>query len=544
MKKYQIVEIVILSIIFILGCVQKPEPKILTCRDGTEYGECSLEKPKFCDNGILIGNCSLCGCPSSIFYDCQDNGNCNKKIYQYPNCRGITCNGFCYNSRFEMDCIENSFVEADSFIPEIRPCRDDSDCKSYVYNERTIKTYCDEATHRCNPYGIGGIDVELKVPESVPINSEFSFTLSITNKNDYSMDFQINPPDFHNQVGALCPEDGTELCYRYKNESNIRQITLDPQEQSNLVYKIKTGDPSMISQIIIGSNFFDVYSNPIIVYDPSKSTAKCDNKIYNKGGQAICIDDILYPIQYIPREKSRIRACYSNDDCDSGICFDHFCVPVYLDDFEPDKFYKISVTPFYLSKDANEVGEQKKNVSLIINKMIKNANEWFKNEKNYWNATSNFSIEYDIMECNIGRNEYIKILKESRSVKDAFNNITKKCLIDRKEYSIVAFVYVHGKEFDQELANEMSKKGIKTAAAGRNFGDVITTGYESYPVLIHETLHSFGMFDIYASSGTYAANYHFLDCLLFRARWNQFEKNPHLCPIEAFVIGWFKPEKA
>jgi len=485
----------------------------------------------------------LCGCPSSIFYDCQDNGNCNKKIYQYPNCRGITCNGFCYNSRFEMDCIENSFVEADSFIPEIRPCRDDSDCKSYVYNERTIKTYCDEATNRCDPYGIGGINVTLKVPESVQINSEFNFTLSITNKNDYSMDFQINPPDFHNQVGALCPENGTGLCYRYKNESDIRQITLEQQEKRDLVYKIKTGDPSMISQIIIGSNFFDVYSNPIIVYDPSKSITKCGNKIYNNvGSQAVCIDNILYPIQNCPTEDCMYKACYSNDDCGSGICFDHYCVSVYPPDFEPNKFYKISVTPLYLSRNMNELNEQKANISLTINKMIKNANEWFRNEKKYWNTTSNFSVEYDLIECDIGINEYLSILKESKRAKQTLNNISKKCLINREEYPIVAFIHVYGKDFDQELANEMSKAGF-SVSAGHNYGNAITSGYGYYSVLIHETFHSFGMFDIYAHMGTFAENYHLHDCLLFRAMWDPFEENPHLCPIEAFVIGWFNPEK-
>jgi len=541
MKKYWILGIVILSLIFILVFIRKLEPKVLFCNDGTKYGECSWDRPKYCDNGNLINNCSLCGCPSSLFYDCQIDESCKKKIYDYPNCRGIICNGFCYTSRYEMNCIEDSFIGADPHIPELRPCRDDSVCKPYVYNERTIKTFCDEATHRCDPYGIGGIDVELKTPESALINSEFSFTLSIANKNDYSMDFQINPPDFHNQVGALCSEDGTELCYRYKNESDIRQITLDPQQQRNLVYKIKTGDPSMISQIIIGSNFFDIFSNPIIVYDPSKSTEKCGNKIYNKGSQAICIDDILYPIQYCPREKCRFRGCYSNDDCDSGICFDHFCVPVYLDDFEPDKFYKIPVIPLYLSRGASEINEQKKNVSMIIKKMINNANEWFKNEKNYWNTANNFSVEYDLVDCDIGRNDYLKFLKESKGIKQALNNITKKCLLDKREYPIVAFVYVYGKEFDQELANEMSKGGI-TAAAGHNYGDFITTGYDSYSVLIHETLHSFGMFDIYDHRGTYAANYHFRDCLLFRARWDQFEENPHLCSIEAFVIGWLNSE--
>ena len=36
--------------------------EILTCDDGTEYGTCSIEKPIYCNNGILINKSSICGC--------------------------------------------------------------------------------------------------------------------------------------------------------------------------------------------------------------------------------------------------------------------------------------------------------------------------------------------------------------------------------------------------------------------------------------------------------------------------------------------------
>ena|GEM_PF-6419241 len=34
------------------------------CNDGTPYGQCSQTKPKYCQNGQLVDNCQLCGCPS------------------------------------------------------------------------------------------------------------------------------------------------------------------------------------------------------------------------------------------------------------------------------------------------------------------------------------------------------------------------------------------------------------------------------------------------------------------------------------------------
>lgn len=34
------------------------------CSDGTESGECSSTKPKYCDNGTIVDKCSTCGCTS------------------------------------------------------------------------------------------------------------------------------------------------------------------------------------------------------------------------------------------------------------------------------------------------------------------------------------------------------------------------------------------------------------------------------------------------------------------------------------------------
>ena len=48
------------------------------CEDGTLYGKCSSIKPKYCDNGNLINNCSLCGCP--LFYECQSDGSCSEIV--------------------------------------------------------------------------------------------------------------------------------------------------------------------------------------------------------------------------------------------------------------------------------------------------------------------------------------------------------------------------------------------------------------------------------------------------------------------------------
>jgi len=60
-----------------LECQQDGSCKlVLRCIDGTEYGKCSVNKPQYCSNGILINNCSVCGC---TFGTCQLDGTCDAK---------------------------------------------------------------------------------------------------------------------------------------------------------------------------------------------------------------------------------------------------------------------------------------------------------------------------------------------------------------------------------------------------------------------------------------------------------------------------------
>jgi len=45
---------------------EKKFEKIPTCGDGTFYNTCSLDKPSYCYNGILVENASVCGCPDFL----------------------------------------------------------------------------------------------------------------------------------------------------------------------------------------------------------------------------------------------------------------------------------------------------------------------------------------------------------------------------------------------------------------------------------------------------------------------------------------------
>jgi hypothetical protein len=49
------------------------------CGDGTYFGECSEDKPYFCDQGVLIQDIELCGCPEILEYK---NGDCTSKYFE------------------------------------------------------------------------------------------------------------------------------------------------------------------------------------------------------------------------------------------------------------------------------------------------------------------------------------------------------------------------------------------------------------------------------------------------------------------------------
>ena len=75
------------------------------CFEGTAIGECSLVKPKYCDNGALKPDCQRCGCREDEF--CQDDGTCLQK------CADGTLFGYCSENKpvlcFKGTLLENCF---------------------------------------------------------------------------------------------------------------------------------------------------------------------------------------------------------------------------------------------------------------------------------------------------------------------------------------------------------------------------------------------------------------------------------------------------
>lgn len=58
-----------------------------TCGDGTLYNNCSLNKPYFCENGVLVEKASVCGCPEILT---KNNDSCISQYQTAP--KQITLN--------------------------------------------------------------------------------------------------------------------------------------------------------------------------------------------------------------------------------------------------------------------------------------------------------------------------------------------------------------------------------------------------------------------------------------------------------------------
>ena len=100
-----------------------------TCVDGTAYGECSVNKPLFCDEGILRNNCGTCGCP--------DNSSCGFDGVCQPACDDGTPYNHC-------SAIQPNYCDNGTVIDLCGSCGCGND------------TYCNLTDHKCLTTKIDG----------------------------------------------------------------------------------------------------------------------------------------------------------------------------------------------------------------------------------------------------------------------------------------------------------------------------------------------------------------------------------------------------
>lgn len=88
--------------------IEPVKPTVQKCTDGTLYGQCSANKPKYCGSGNLIDKASLCGCPSGYeVYNDQCVTNVTKSEYKKIGIVYVSESNETYNANWRTDLYPN-----------------------------------------------------------------------------------------------------------------------------------------------------------------------------------------------------------------------------------------------------------------------------------------------------------------------------------------------------------------------------------------------------------------------------------------------------
>ncbi|MCG2718501.1 MAG: hypothetical protein L6408_06690 [Nanoarchaeota archaeon] len=90
------------------GEVECQDVSILKCSDGTPYRDCAYDKPKYCDDGVLVDNCDKCGC-KGIYQECKPDQTCQDIPRQKLTCKSQNeykknCGDCEWNCNSKSDC--------------------------------------------------------------------------------------------------------------------------------------------------------------------------------------------------------------------------------------------------------------------------------------------------------------------------------------------------------------------------------------------------------------------------------------------------------
>ena len=477
---------------------------LLNCSDGTFYGQCSVNKPKYCNIGKLVDDCSICGCSSGQI--CERDGKCySKTSYSFQDCRGIICDGICYNGN--VDCINNKVIYKNFFG------------KYFIHGEIMYSS-----KDLPNPF-----DVNVSYPKSIAPNETFTVEITITSKNT-SVEANIDEVKFYEWKTGAFPFHYGEFSipsnsYVLENRTSIH-VSLPSNSTKTVSYELKapTYPSPFFGRIFIWLDYnyyyyYQIVTNPITIYNP-QNYENCGNKKFDpKVGS--CKNNTLFPSEYE-------RGCISNQMCPGNypICIDHKCETrpneVY---FQTNSPYNIAIVPLYLVANKTLSDQLRITERSYMDSIAFNATNWWKNEKEYWDVKNNFSLAYNVIDCNMYVDEYLLLAQQnSNDAYKTYKEIVSKCNIDRNTYKSVAFIHV----IDPNVAYPFYM--------GQNLGDImLVSGADSVDVLIHETLHAFGAPDEYVNPGQTSYQY---DCFLNILNKNILNNtNRHLCPMEAFLIG-------
>lgn len=158
----------------------------LICADGTSYNQCSTNQPLYCQNGILINNCSTCGCSSG--QQCQADESCITPAFSLsvgPN-SGTVTEGDSISTTVTVDSM-GGFAQTVDFSFDLPPGTTGSlsptSCESPCSSTMTINAFADgiplEGTYDITVTGASGTLTKTAI-YTLAIIHPFFFDLSVS----------------------------------------------------------------------------------------------------------------------------------------------------------------------------------------------------------------------------------------------------------------------------------------------------------------------------------------------------------------------------
>lgn len=503
----------------------------------TPEDENSKSEIESCVNECLFENISECILDKIRTCGYYDQDSCLEWGLEESCQKDMVCeNNTCIEIELEKTVIEKIEIDYSKI--------DDDFCK-YYYEGEVIDGFCytDASKTLIEPSAVNGVliytpygsEVErtIEYPTSIEvINAGLNFEIKITLENKGSGNEKITFSNFEMKIFNM--EEIQLSASETIQPGETKEITLEidlPNSAQNWLPE---------SSITFWDNYEDnteghtlpriiLYWEYDLFHDLPVSVEECGSRKYTDNF-GVCLNDVLYP-------SIAQRSCLSDNDCSSKYpylkasyrCYEYSCLDMgseYIT-FDQDNNYRIGILPLYISDDESKYNNMKQKVEEQLGLIVPKMNDWFSNEREYWNTESGLEFEFLPIEngCKMSISEYQNIgVPTKYNSESDLKEIEKECN-PNEDYDFLIISTQHENYFDPSFPD-----------AGINYGTIMGSRLNQRTI-IHELLHSFGEHDIYGSE-----SYQWGNCYLYNANtghnWN--ENMPHLCRFEAMQLGWFQ----
>ena len=221
-KKYmKFISVLVLAVAFVFLMVNvidyfvsKNMKVIDTCGDGTFYDTCSLNKPYYCQEGILVEKASVCGCPSILN---KDGEFCVSQYQNNPKLVNLT-----YVVDGESDFIEFTLYKGvEDYIASVprsityqgdeKASRRDFKVKSM--NEELQREYLIPLAVRIQNLAPNDLDKQARIAISLVQNIPYNSSGEIFNFASSNVDYSRYPYETLYSMEGVCEEKSALLAF-------------------------------------------------------------------------------------------------------------------------------------------------------------------------------------------------------------------------------------------------------------------------------------------------------------------------------------------